>query len=103
MRGVRVRPFHRGEVADAFDTVPVAFRVMQVDAEEMRRLVARGLAIVFITHKLNEALAYGDRITVLRLGRKVGEIGPERLKALDTVEAEPVAAEAAEAAPEAKA
>ncbi len=43
----------------------------------MRRLVARGMAVIFITHKLNEALAYGDRITVLRLGRKVGEIGPE--------------------------
>jgi simple sugar transport system ATP-binding protein len=53
----------------------------------MRRLVARGLAIVFITHKLNEALAYGDRITVLRLGRKVGEIAPERLKGLDRAEA----------------
>ncbi len=47
----------------------------------MRRLVARGMAVIFITHKLNEALAYGDRITVLRLGRKVGEIGPEALKA----------------------
>ena len=49
----------------------------------MRRLVARGLAVIFITHKLNEAFAYGDRITILRLGRKVGEIGPERLKAMD--------------------
>ncbi len=48
----------------------------------MRRLVAQGLAVVFITHKLNEALAWGDRISVLRRGRKVGEIGPERLKSL---------------------
>ena len=48
----------------------------------MRRLVARDLAIVFITHKLNEALAFGDRISVLRLGRKVGELSPERLRAL---------------------
>jgi simple sugar transport system ATP-binding protein len=48
----------------------------------MRRLVARGIAVVFITHKLNEALAYGDRISILRLGRKVGEIGPERLRVL---------------------
>jgi simple sugar transport system ATP-binding protein len=47
----------------------------------MRRLVRRGLAVVFITHKLKEAFAFGDRITVLRLGRKVGEIAPERLKA----------------------
>nr|WP_246580047.1 ATP-binding cassette domain-containing protein [Candidatus Sodalis endolongispinus] len=48
----------------------------------MRRLVAQGLAVVFITHKLNEALAWGDRISVLRLGRKVGEIPPARLRAL---------------------
>ncbi|WP_413723376.1 putative B6 ABC transporter ATP-binding protein [Sodalis sp. RH24] len=48
----------------------------------MRRLVAQGLAVVFITHKLNEALAWGDRISVLRRGRKAGEIGPERLKSL---------------------
>jgi len=48
----------------------------------MRRLVARGLAVVFITHKLGEAFRFGDRISVLRLGRKVGEIPPERLRAL---------------------
>ena len=42
----------------------------------MRRLVARGFAVIFITHKLKEAFAYGDRITILRLGRKVAEIGP---------------------------
>ncbi len=49
----------------------------------MRRLARRGLAIVFITHKLKEAFAFGDRISILRLGRKVGEIGPERLAATD--------------------
>ena len=48
----------------------------------MRRLVAQGIAIVFITHKLNEAADFGDRISVLRLGRKVGEILPDRLRAL---------------------
>ncbi len=48
----------------------------------MGRLVKLGIAVVFITHKLNEALAFGHRITVLRLGRKVGEIAPERLAEL---------------------
>ncbi len=52
--------------------------------ELMRRLVAQGLAVVFITHKLNEALAYGDRISVLRMGRNVGQIPPERMKTRDT-------------------
>lgn len=49
----------------------------------MRRLAAEGMAVVFITHKLNEAVAYGDRISVLRLGRKVGGIAPEELATLD--------------------
>lgn len=53
----------------------------------MRRLVAQGLAVVFITHKLNEALAWGDRITVLRRGRKVGEIPPQRLRTLSDEQA----------------
>ena len=41
------------------------------------RLKAQGLAIVFITHKLREALAVGDRVTILRRGRVVGELGPD--------------------------
>ncbi|CAN5231348.1 ABC transporter ATP-binding protein [soil metagenome] len=48
----------------------------------MRRLVERGMAIVFITHKLDEARRFGDRITLLRLGRKVGEVAPDHLKSL---------------------
>ncbi|MBP0440020.1 putative B6 ABC transporter ATP-binding protein [Tianweitania sediminis] len=49
----------------------------------MRRLVERGLAVVFITHKLGEAAEFGDRVSVLKLGRKVGEIGPDRLRSLE--------------------
>ncbi len=49
----------------------------------MRRLAARGIGVVFITHKLAEALEYGDRVTVLRLGRVVGELAPEEKRALD--------------------
>lgn len=45
----------------------------------MRRLAAQGLAIIFITHKLDEAISFGDRISVLRRGRKLGEIAPERM------------------------
>jgi simple sugar transport system ATP-binding protein len=48
----------------------------------MRRLCAQGVAIIFITHKLREAYAFGDRISVLRLGRLVDQIPPERLRAL---------------------
>lgn len=45
----------------------------------MRRLADdrdRPMAIVFVTHKLDEALDCGDRITVLRRGRKAGELRP---------------------------
>ncbi|MBW6417625.1 ABC transporter ATP-binding protein [Celeribacter sp. PS-C1] len=55
--------------------------------ELMRRLAAEGMAVVFITHKLNEAVAYGDRVSVLRLGKKVGGLSPEELKSLDPQEA----------------
>ena len=49
----------------------------------MRKLVASGLAIVFITHKLDEALRFGDRISILRRGRKIAGIAPERLRSMD--------------------
>jgi simple sugar transport system ATP-binding protein len=53
----------------------------------MRRLAASGMAVVFVTHKLNEVLAFGDRVSVLRLGRKAGEIPPERFRAMPPAEA----------------
>ena len=39
----------------------------------MRRLRERGMAILFITHFLDQVYAVSDRITVLRNGRLVGE------------------------------
>ncbi|RMF33468.1 MAG: ABC transporter ATP-binding protein [Alphaproteobacteria bacterium] len=50
----------------------------------MRRMAARGIGILFITHKLDEAVAFGDRVTVLKRGRKVGEIPPDRMKRAET-------------------
>ncbi len=40
----------------------------------IRALAARGLAVIFISHKLGEVLAVSHRIAVLRGGRKVGEM-----------------------------
>jgi simple sugar transport system ATP-binding protein len=50
----------------------------------LRRLRADGLAIVFVTHFLNQVYAVADRITVLRNGSWVGEwraseLGPQAL------------------------
>lgn len=44
--------------------------------EIMRRLKARGVSIVFITHKLREVLEVADRITVLRRGKVIGTTTP---------------------------
>jgi len=38
------------------------------------RLVALGLSILFITHKLNEVMAVSSRVVVLRGGRKVADL-----------------------------
>lgn len=39
----------------------------------VRRLAAKGLAVVIISHNLHDIFEVADRITVLRLGRKVAE------------------------------
>ncbi len=45
----------------------------------MKRLRDKGVAIIFITHKLREACALADKISVLRLGRLVGQIDKTEL------------------------
>jgi simple sugar transport system ATP-binding protein len=50
--------------------------------EVMKRLRDKGVAIIFITHKLAEAYEFGDRISVLRLGRFAGQLDKARLKSL---------------------
>ena len=42
----------------------------------VRTLIAAGRGVVFITHKLKEALTIADRISVLRRGKVVGEVLP---------------------------
>jgi ribose transport system ATP-binding protein len=43
----------------------------------IRRLKQSGVAIVYISHRLAEVFLLGDRITVLRDGRKVGSMRPQ--------------------------
>ena len=45
--------------------------------EIVRSLVAAGRGVIFITHKLKEALSVADRINVLRRGQVVGEALPK--------------------------
>ncbi|MBC8445319.1 MAG: ABC transporter ATP-binding protein [Rhodospirillaceae bacterium] len=49
-------------------------------SQVMRRLRDNGVALIFVTHKLKEAYDLCDRISVLRLGRVVGDIPPARLR-----------------------
>ena len=43
----------------------------------LRQMTADGRGLIFISHKLHEVLALSDRITVLRQGRKTGEVPVE--------------------------
>ena len=47
--------------------------------ELIRRLAARGLGIIYISHHLSEVLAIADRITVLRDGRVVAQHRPQEV------------------------
>ena len=45
----------------------------------IRGLKESGLAVIFITHKLHEATAIGDRVAILKQGRVVGRLEPADL------------------------
>jgi simple sugar transport system ATP-binding protein len=51
----------------------------------MRKLRANGIAVVFITHFLDQVYAVADRITVLRHGRLVGTYEPAKLPKYDLI------------------
>lgn len=55
--------------------------------ESVNRLKAEGLAVIFISHKLHEAYAIGDAVTVLRGGRVAGRIAPAEMHAMTEAEA----------------
>jgi len=42
--------------------------------ETLRKAVAQGLSVIFISHKLNEVMAISSRVLVLRHGRLAGEV-----------------------------
>jgi ABC-type uncharacterized transport system ATPase subunit len=55
--------------------------------DTLRRMVADGLSVIFISHKLHEVMAIADRCLVLRHGKMVGEVetcatSPEALAAM---------------------
>jgi simple sugar transport system ATP-binding protein len=55
--------------------------------EVIRRLKSQGLAVIFVTHFLDQVYEISDRITVLRNGRLVGEYATRDLPQIDLVSA----------------
>ncbi|KKC41410.1 ABC transporter ATP-binding protein [Devosia epidermidihirudinis] len=47
--------------------------------EQIRRLTARGVAVIFISHKLDEIMELARRVTVLRDGQLIATVGTEAL------------------------
>lgn len=53
----------------------------------VRRLAGKGLAVVLISHNLHDIFEVADRITVLRLGKKVAELKAEETSQQQVVHA----------------
>ena len=70
-----VKALSRGARLLIFDepTAVLAPREIEGLFHMVRSLRSRGVGIVLITHRIGEALAVGDRVTVLRRGRVAGQ------------------------------
>ncbi len=71
-----LKALYRGAEVLILDEPTAVLVEQEVEAlfSTVRALREQGKAVVFITHKLHEALEICDRITVLRKGRKVGTL-----------------------------
>jgi ABC-type sugar transport system ATPase subunit len=59
-------------------TAALGLRESRKVLELIRQLRAEGRAVVLITHNMEHVVALADRAVVLRQGRKVGELRPDR-------------------------
>jgi simple sugar transport system ATP-binding protein len=71
-----VKSLYRGAEILIFDEPTAVLTPQEVDRllDVMEDLTATGSSLIFITHKLDEALAVADQITVLRDGKAVGTV-----------------------------
>jgi len=71
-----VKSLYRGADTLILDEPTAVLTPQEVDElfEVMDELTASGRSLIFITHKLDEAMAVADEITVLRDGKSVGTV-----------------------------
>ena len=74
-----VKSLYRGADVLVLDEPTAVLTPQEVEGlfDVMAELTERGRSLVFITHKLDEAMAAADRITVLRNGRAVGTVAAD--------------------------
>jgi simple sugar transport system ATP-binding protein len=70
-----LKALYRGAGILILDEPTAVLTPQETDAlfATLKKLVKDGLAIIFISHKLNEVMAVSDRVLVLRAGRLVAE------------------------------
>ena len=71
-----IKALYRGASLLILDEPTAVLTPQEVDEffATLKQLAARGHLLIFISHKLNEVMAFTDRVTVLRDGRNVGTI-----------------------------
>jgi simple sugar transport system ATP-binding protein len=74
-----LRAMHRDARIVILDEPTTSLAPSEVDQllGRLRAMAAGGAAVVLITHHLSEVMAFADRITVLRRGRRVATVRPE--------------------------
>jgi ribose transport system ATP-binding protein len=66
-------------------TAALSDRESELLFDLIRKLKADGVAIIYISHRMAEVFELGDRITVLRDGRRIGEVDPAKTTPGDLV------------------
>lgn len=81
-----LKALYRGANLIILDEPTAVLTPQEVDDlfKTLRRMVAEGHSLIFISHKLNEVMAISDRVTVLRDGEVIGtrrtkDVGQEEL------------------------
>ena len=71
------RAIHRGAKVLVMDepTAPLTVREVDILFQLIRRLRQEGTTVIYISHRLEEIFALADRVTIMRDGRVVDEIG----------------------------